>query len=91
MRQRTTFGIIPGGSEEVTHARLLLPTAYYPLTTCCLLPTHHLLLATSSYCVALHASGRENLYLRHRAGFIKYALRHGYTLVIAFSFGESDP
>jgi 1-acyl-sn-glycerol-3-phosphate acyltransferase len=56
MRQRTTFGIIPGGSEEV----------------------------------ALHASGREHLYLRHRAGFVKYALRHGYTLVIAFSFGESD-
>ncbi|MFC0289691.1 hypothetical protein, partial [Kaistia hirudinis] len=53
---RTTFGIIPGGSEEV----------------------------------ALHQNGRENLYLKKRAGFLKYALQHGYTLVIAFTFGESD-
>jgi len=56
LRDRVTFGIIPGGSEEV----------------------------------ALHVTGQENLYLKKRAGFIKYALQHGYTLLIAFSFGESD-
>lgn len=54
--ERVTFGIVPGGSEEV----------------------------------AIHEPGRENLYLRKRAGFLKYALQHGYTVVIAFSFGESD-
>jgi len=53
---RTTFGIIPGGSEEV----------------------------------AIHENGKENLYLKNRAGFLKYALQHGYTVVIAFTFGESD-
>ena len=56
LNDRTTFGIIPGGSEEV----------------------------------ALHETGKENLYLRKRAGFLKYALQHGYTLVIGFTFGESD-
>ena len=56
LNARTTFGIIPGGSEEV----------------------------------ALHEPGKENLYLKGRAGFLKYALQHGYTLVIAFTFGESD-
>jgi len=56
LADRTTFGIIPGGSEEV----------------------------------ALHEAGRENLYLRKRAGFLKYALQAGYTIVIAFTFGESD-
>ena len=56
LTERTTFGIIPGGSEEV----------------------------------AIHQPGRENLYLKKRAGFLKYALQHGYTVVIAFTFGESD-
>ena len=56
LNSRTTFGIIPGGSEEV----------------------------------AIHQPGCENIYLKPRAGFIKYALQHGYTLVIAFTFGESD-
>ena len=56
LNRRTTFGIIPGGSEEV----------------------------------ALHETGQENIYLKKRAGFLKYALQHGYTLVIAFNFGESD-
>jgi hypothetical protein len=56
LSDRTTFGIIPGGSEEV----------------------------------AIHQPGRENIYLKHRAGFLKYALQHGYTIVIAFTFGESD-
>lgn len=27
---------------------------------------------------------------RNRAGFLKYCLQHGYTVVIAFNFGESD-
>jgi len=56
LRDRTTFGIIPGGSEEV----------------------------------AIHQAGAENIYLLKRAGFIKYALQYGTTLVIAFTFGESD-
>jgi len=56
MRAKTTYGIIPGGSEECS----------------------------------IHVSGEEHLYLRKRAGFIKYALQYGYTIVIAFSFGESD-
>ena len=56
MRAKTTYGIIPGGSEEC----------------------------------AIHVTGDERLYLRRRAGFIKYGLQYGYTLVIAFTFGESD-
>ena len=40
--------------------------------------------------VAIHENGKENIYLRERAGFIKYALQHGYTLLVAFTFGESD-
>jgi len=56
LADRTTFGIIPGGSEEV----------------------------------AIHQPGRENIYLKKRAGFLKYALQEGYTVVIAFTFGESD-
>ena len=43
----------------------------------CLLATHY------QPQVALHASGREHLYLRHRAGFVKYVLlhplKHGHT------------
>lgn len=56
LRTKTTFGIVPGGSEEV----------------------------------ALHCHGQENLFIRKRAGFLKYALQHGYTVVIAYTFGESD-
>mmetsp|Transcript_95143 Transcript_95143/g.307224 ORF Transcript_95143/g.307224 Transcript_95143/m.307224 type:complete len:339 (-) Transcript_95143:220-1236(-) len=56
LSRRTTFGIIPGGSEEV----------------------------------AIHQPGRENLFIKKRAGFLKYALQHGYTVVIGFTFGESD-
>ena len=56
LSRRVTFGIVPGGSEEV----------------------------------AIHEPGRENIYLLNRAGFIKYALQHGTTVVIAYTFGESD-
>jgi len=56
MRDKTTFGIIPGGSEECS----------------------------------IHVNGAEHLYLLRRAGFIKYGLEYGYTIVIAFTFGESD-
>lgn len=56
MRSKLTFGIIPGGSEEVAH----------------------------------HESGRDVVYILQRAGFIKYCLQHGYRLVLAFNFGESD-
>lgn len=56
MERRVTFGMIPGGSEEV----------------------------------AWHTNGSETIYIRNRAGFIKFALRHGYTIVIAYTFGESD-
>ena len=40
--------------------------------------------------VALYARGRERVYLRRRAGFIKYALQHGYLLLLAYTFGECD-
>jgi len=56
LREHTTFGIIPGGSEEV----------------------------------AIHQAGKENIYILKRAGFVKYALQYGFTIVIAFTFGESD-
>jgi 2-acylglycerol O-acyltransferase 2 len=56
MKAKTTFGIIPGGSEECS----------------------------------IHVTGEEHLYLRKRMGFIKYALQYGYTVVVAFTFGESD-
>merc|ERR1712118_10987 len=35
-------------------------------------------------------SGQEIAYIKHRAGFIKYALQHGYRLCIGYTFGESD-
>ena len=40
--------------------------------------------------VALYSRGRDRVYLRRRAGFIKYALQHGYLLQPAYTFGESD-
>mmetsp|Transcript_32670 Transcript_32670/g.109050 ORF Transcript_32670/g.109050 Transcript_32670/m.109050 type:complete len:232 (+) Transcript_32670:551-1246(+) len=55
-RQRSDFGILPGGMEEV----------------------------------ALFEFGRERVYLKRRKGFIKYALQHGYLLVLAYTFGECD-
>ncbi|EOD11289.1 hypothetical protein EMIHUDRAFT_452421 [Emiliania huxleyi CCMP1516] len=55
-RQRSDFGILPGGMEEV----------------------------------ALFEFGRERVYLKRRKGFIKYALQHGYLLLLAYTFGECD-
>ena len=40
--------------------------------------------------VALYTRGCERVYLRKRAGFIKYALQHGYLVQPAYTFGESD-
>mmetsp|Transcript_33266 Transcript_33266/g.74770 ORF Transcript_33266/g.74770 Transcript_33266/m.74770 type:complete len:334 (+) Transcript_33266:49-1050(+) len=40
--------------------------------------------------VAIHEHGKENVYINSRYGFIKYALQHGYCLVIAYTFGETD-
>ena len=40
--------------------------------------------------VALYSRGRDRVFIRKRAGFIKYALQHGYNLQPAFTCGESD-
>jgi len=40
--------------------------------------------------VVIYKKGEERVYIRQRAGFIKYALQHGYLLVPAYTFGESD-
>ena len=32
--------------------------------------------------------GREQIYIRHVKGFVKYALQHGYRIVPAYTFGE---
>jgi 2-acylglycerol O-acyltransferase 2 len=55
-RARKTFGIIPGGSEEVS----------------------------------IHERGKEKVYIRKRAGFLKYALQHGFKVVVVYNFGEND-
>eukprot|EP01063_Lacrimia_lanifica_P008028 TRINITY_DN1516_c0_g1_i1.p1 TRINITY_DN1516_c0_g1~~TRINITY_DN1516_c0_g1_i1.p1 ORF type:complete len:361 (+),score=120.89 TRINITY_DN1516_c0_g1_i1:46-1128(+) len=54
--QRSDFGILPGGMEEVYLAQY----------------------------------GKERVYIAQRKGFIKYALQHGYLIVIGYTFGESD-
>lgn len=40
--------------------------------------------------VALHIQGRERLFIKGRAGFLKYALQFGFKIMIAYNFGESD-
>jgi len=40
--------------------------------------------------VALYTVGRDRVYISKRAGFIKYALQHGYCLLPAYTFGECD-
>ena len=46
----------------------------------------------STVCVEVleFESGKETVFIRKRAGFIKYALQHGYRLVVGYTFGESD-
>eukprot|EP00929_Paragymnodinium_shiwhaense_P055216 TRINITY_DN27685_c0_g1_i2.p1 TRINITY_DN27685_c0_g1~~TRINITY_DN27685_c0_g1_i2.p1 ORF type:complete len:148 (+),score=32.95 TRINITY_DN27685_c0_g1_i2:144-587(+) len=34
--------------------------------------------------------GTDRVFLRHRKGFIKYALQNGYALVPVYTFGEND-
>ncbi|CAE8683601.1 unnamed protein product, partial [Polarella glacialis] len=38
----------------------------------------------------LTCAGSERVFLRSRAGFVKYALRHGYDLVPCYAVGEAD-
>ena len=116
LTKRTTFGIIPGGSEEVAihqtgkeniylkvgnhHGSLgrfylprgppLGPRMYTPPTHACSLgrgkspiPKGRKEWAVNDQCASESRSQK-------RAGFLKYALQHGYTIVIAFTFGESD-
>jgi len=40
--------------------------------------------------VLLYRFQQERVYLSKRAGFIKYALQHGYVLLPAYTFGECD-
>jgi 2-acylglycerol O-acyltransferase 2 len=40
--------------------------------------------------VALYRKGRERVYLKNRAGFIKYALQYGYLVQPGYTFGECD-
>ena len=40
--------------------------------------------------VALYKKGRERIYLKKRAGFIKYALQYGYLVQPGYTFGECD-
>merc|ERR1719486_503434 len=40
--------------------------------------------------VAMHIRGREQVFIKRRAGFLKYALQVGYKIIIAYNFGESD-
>lgn len=40
--------------------------------------------------IILSHHGHERVYIKHRKGFIKYALQHGYTICIGYTFGEAD-
>ena len=40
--------------------------------------------------VALYQHATERVYVKNRAGFIKYALQYGYTVQPAYTFGEAD-
>ena len=40
--------------------------------------------------MAIHEHGKEKIYINARYGFIKYALQHGYSLILAYTFGEND-
>ena len=34
--------------------------------------------------------GQDRVYVKHRAGFVKYCLIHGYSITPCYTFGESD-
>jgi 2-acylglycerol O-acyltransferase 2 len=34
--------------------------------------------------------GKDRVYIKNRAGFVKYCLMHGYSIVPVYTFGESD-
>jgi hypothetical protein len=36
----------------------------------------------------IYARGKHRVYIKHRAGFIKYALQYGYRIYPAYTFGE---
>ncbi|GMI21368.1 hypothetical protein TrCOL_g2414 [Triparma columacea] len=38
----------------------------------------------------LCAKGKDRVYIKNRAGFVKYCLMHGYAIVPCYTFGESD-
>ncbi len=40
--------------------------------------------------IILSHHGHERVYIHKRKGFIKYALQHGYTIALGYTFGESD-
>jgi hypothetical protein len=40
--------------------------------------------------LAYFSNGEEHVYIKRRAGFIKYALQYGCQLVVAYTFGEAD-
>lgn len=40
--------------------------------------------------VSIYKKGEDRVFIRKRAGFIKYALQHGYLLQLAYTFGECD-
>ena len=72
-----------------------LPTHQYCTPSCSLACAHPLqidfgILPGGMEEVALYTKGRERVYLKKRAGFIKYALQHGYLVQPAYTFGESD-
>jgi len=39
---------------------------------------------------SIHCPGKPRVYLKERAGFIKYALMHGYSLTPSYAFGEEN-
>ena len=38
----------------------------------------------------LCSRGKDRVYVKNRAGFVKYCLMHGYSIVPCYTFGESD-
>ena len=40
--------------------------------------------------IIISKHGHERIWIKQRKGFIKYALQNGYTLLIGYTYGESD-